>query len=840
MNKILLFSLICFMNIGVFAQTKAPSFLRFYKYSDMMQAPDGALKFGTYGFSSPSILNYLHDGDLQLSYSRLLDGNVNGEYSDYGRYGVFYGSPGFGFGAINTNFSNYNVTDYRYSLGFGNKTFGLGFGYGFVGGDKSLAGRSNSWQWSMLYRPSQHLSFSLDQTRSIDFDDYETVGQVAIRPIPEYPLALFADGALYMGHDENLRDLNSNNIKEHLRFSYGVSWEALDGVRLNGRMFSNPIIMGTEIKGDYFSVGLDLSLGTSGVSIATGNNPNTGGNNYASFSYRSGAIDRTIFDDFSFVPKMFYATFDLSGSIKYQRNIFFDNSKTLLGILEKLDNIKNNDAIKGIMINAVGMQANPSIAWEIREKIKEIKEANKKVVIFIERTDLEGYHFASVADKIIIDEMGTVTPSGYILGSSYYKNMLAKLNIGYEELRLYKYKSAAESFAREGFSEGNKEQLQALIDSWYDTSISEIAESRKKVSKEQVDSLVNNKLFYFANELKENDFVDKIGRWTDREDILESIDAKAFLLPGIVINERPEPMDDKWGGNSDGIAVIYAIGVCSMEGGINARKLVEDVKKAVKNDNIKAIVLRVDSPGGDALASEYIAKVIRDNKDKKPIIVSQGMLAASGGYWLSMDADKIFASPKTITGSIGVISAYIYDKGAASELGITTDKVQVGKYADLGYTWRDPFIGLGLPTRNLTTDERGQWEGTISTMYDEFITKVAAGRDKEKDAIHEIAQGRVWTGADGLKNGLVDKIGGLDHAIRLARKEAGFDEGELKKIYEYPTAKSFDIASLFSGVIGFNFTKTKEKIDLFKFSVNNNGLPMPLLPIDFWDYYVTE
>src|SRR5690606_29314115 len=161
-----------------------------------------------------------------------------------------------------------------------------------------------------------------------------------------------------------------------------------------------------------------------------------------------------------------------------QKNIFFDKSKSFLDIITKLDAIKKNDLIKGILVNITGMQTNPSIAWEIREKLKEFKENGKTVIIFMERTDLEGYHFASVADKIIIDEMGMITPTGYIMGRSFYKNMLEKLNIGFEEIRLFKYKSAVESFAREDYSEGNREQLQAIVDSWYETTISEIAKDR--------------------------------------------------------------------------------------------------------------------------------------------------------------------------------------------------------------------------------------------------------------------------------------------------------------------------------------------------------------------------
>lgn len=826
---------------SLFAQsTDRPSFLRYYEYADMMQAPDAAFKFGLYGFANPAITSYLHDADAQFTLTQDAD-------MDAMKYGIFTGGPngGFGmlynnYGQLDTNSGDVKVYDYRYSFAFGDRNFSMGFGYGFVGGNKSAAGRSNSWQWSFLYRPNGNISISGGQTRSIDQEDHESNAQIAIRPLKNYPLALFADASLYLSNSQNFSDIADDNtiVEQGLRYSYGISWEVFDGFRLNGRMFSNPFVNGTEVKGDYFTVGLDLSLGDYGIASSSGNV--NGDKGFSTVSIRTGAKDRTIFDDISIIPAKFYTTLNLSGGIKYQRSPFFDDSRTLLETIELLDEIKNNSMIKGVLINAVGFAANPSISWEIREKIKEVKLSGKKVYMFIERTDLEGYHFASVADKIIMEEMGSVSPSGYILGGSYYKNMLDKLKIGYEEIRLFKYKSAAERFARDGFSEGQKEQLQALVDSWYKTTVNEIAAERPDINPSDVESLINDKLFYFSNELKDKKFIDMYGRWTDREDILEEIEKGAEILPGaLIVRNRPEPFDDQWSEDNSGIAVIYVVGVCAMEGGINARKLVEDVKRAVENDAIKAVVLRVDSPGGDALASEYIAKVVRDNKDKKPIIVSQGMLAASGGYWLSMDADKILASPKTITGSIGVISSWIYDKGAAEEIGITTDKAQKGKYADMAFTWGDPLIGLGLPTRNLTPDERTQWEATISNMYEDFLNKVAAGRGKDRDAIHEVAQGRVWTGIDGLDKGLVDEIGGLEAAIKLARKEAGYEEDELSNVYEYPKP-TFDLGGFLGGLVGFNLNTTVEKANLLKFRAENNGVPMPLVPIDFWQYYVTE
>ena len=834
----ILYILIVFIisSVSLFSQSQSGSFLRYYESVNFMQAPDVAMKFGSYGFTNPAITSYLHDGDNLLS--------VSTKESDIRKVAILGGSPYGGYGIVYNNYGKYNSIDYRYSLAFGDRNFSYGVGYGFVGGDKAKLGRSNTWQWSFLYRPSNgNVSLSAGQIYSIDKNDYETFAQFALRPIKSYPLAFFADAALYLNYKGSLVDalVKQSTINNGLQYSYGVSWEVVDGFRINARKYSNPYINNTLVKGDFLSVGLDVSFGSSGVQLGGGSTSKE--NSFVSYNVRFGAKDR-VFIDQGLIFKQF-VTYDLSGTIKYQNSPYFDDSRTLLSVLQDLDIVLKNDAIKGIVINAVGFSANPSIAWEIREKLREIKKAGKYVYIFIERASLEDYHFASVANRIIMDEMGSVVPSGYALGGSYYKNMLDKLKIGYEELRLFKYKSAAESYARTGFSEGQKEQLQSLVDSWYKTTVSEIAAERPDIDTADVEKFINGQLFYNTKELKEKKFIDYVGRWTDKQAVMDSI-KKMDSLKGIyltpsyfALNKSPEPFDDKWGQYSNKIAVIYAVGICAMEDGINARSLVESVKAAVESPSIRAIVLRVDSPGGDALASEYIAKVIRENKDKKPIIVSQGMLAASGGYWLSMDGDKILASPKTITGSIGVISSWMYDKGASESLGINTDIVQKGKYADLGYSWKLPIIGLGLPTRNLTDDERKQWEGTISTMYDDFITKVAAGRHKDKDSIHQVAQGRVWTGADGLKNGLVDEIGGLDKAIKLAKIEAGLSLDKEIDIIEFPTPK-FDFQKFITGLFGFNLKSTVDQVNLLQFKAKNNGLPMPMLPVEFWQYYTAE
>ena len=251
-------------------------------------------------------------------------------------------------------------------------------------------------------------------------------------------------------------------------------------------------------------------------------------------------------------------------------------------------------------------------------------------------------------------------------------------------------------------------------------------------------------------------------------------------------------------------------------------------------DRIKAIVLRVDSPGGDAMASDYISEIIKKNKGKKPLVVSQGSVAASGGYWLSMEADKIVAAPNTISGSIGVISAWIYDKGLKDSMGITYDFVKKGKYSDIGNAFQLPLLPIGLPIRNLNEDEKLQRESQIKDLYKDFVSRVASARKMTYEKVDEVAQGRVWTGNDAKEKGLVDEVGGLSDAISLAKKLANIPEYEDTKIVQFPASKLFDFTSLFGGITGINIPKINDEFDELKFIMNNNGVPMTILSIDYW------
>jgi protease-4 len=220
-------------------------------------------------------------------------------------------------------------------------------------------------------------------------------------------------------------------------------------------------------------------------------------------------------------------------------------------------------------------------------------------------------------------------------------------------------------------------------------------------------------------------------------------------------------------------------------------------------------------------------------KGKKPIIVSQGFVAASGGYWLSMFADTIVAAPRTITGSIGVIGGWIYNKDLKEKLGMSTDFVKVGAHADLGFGVSLPYIGLRIPDRNLTPEERAVAESSIKKMYREFVEKVSLGRKMQADHIEQIAQGRVWSGLDGKQNGLIDVVGGLETAINIAKERAHIPKDDEVTLIEMPKKGWIDFSKFMPKLFGIE-TKTASDptIELLKFRIQHNGEPLPMLPME--------
>ncbi len=797
------FSIFLLILAAFVLQAQSP-FSPYQTRNDFQLTSPGAMKFGLYGNDNPAMLSHLHEPDLFFTWSDA----APSKWDNPNHWGLFASIPNFGFGILQDKISGHSVTDYRFSLSTGNRTLSTGISYQWTKTDNAVLEKSSFATLGALYRPSEFLSGGVTYSSTFSTNGWETVGELDGRPFGNELLTVFGEYGLYRTPITN-KDM----------WSAGVAVEVVSGIRITGRYFDNK----------SFTLGLQLSAGNLGIETQSryDNNQKYANNTYG---IRVGAYDRNIFDTY-FPKKNKFVNVNLKGTVGYQRFMYFDNTHVLSNILEMIASAKNDPSVAGIAINTSGMAADKEKLWELRTSLKEFKFTGKKVFIFIDRVGIDGYHFASVADKIIIDPYGIVAIEGYAMGRTFLKGTLEKIGVGYDEFRFFKYKSAAESFSREKMSDADREQRQKLVDDWYLIAKNDICEARH-LSSAQFDTLVNQEMTFMSQQAVVKGLVDTIGRWETVEELVkkEAQSTGTFISPSS-LTKYHTPTDNRWS-EPPSIAVIYALGACAMDEGITARSLVHTVTAAVNDPNIKGIVLRVDSPGGDPMASDYIAEALKKVKGKKPIIVSQGYVAASGGYWLSMYADTIVAAPNTITGSVGVIGGWFYNKGMKEYLGMSTDLVKAGAHADLGFGFSFPLLGFGLPDRNVTAEERARIEMLIKDLYKDFVGKVATGRKKSFSAVDSIAQGRVWSGIDGKQNGLVDVLGGLETAIAIAKEKAGIAKNQEVTIIEMPKKGLFDTNQLMPKLIGIETTIASDPtIDMIKFRLKHNGEPLPMLPL---------
>jgi protease-4 len=779
-------------------------FSSFYNRNEFLFTSPGALKYGLYGYANPALLTYVENFNFMFDWT-----NQNARWNDLKNWGLFTSIPNLGFGLVHKKIENLSITDYKLSTGFGNRSLSMGMGYGWSSGNEDEFGRTNILTIGILSRPVKYISVGLVGTTSTEINSQEGYVDLAVRPFGDEKITLFGD---YAVRSKAQTGINKNN------WSAGAVIEVLPGLRITGRYFDTK----------DFTTGIDIGLGNLGLKSQV-HYDKEGKYAYNTYGIRVGGYDRNLLT--KIIPSRNYLEVNLLGKIKYQRYKFFDKSNTLYSVTEQIDAAKEDKSILGIAINTSGMQASREMLWEIRDRLKEFKAGGKKVVIFIDNPDISTYHFASVADKIVMDPVGTINILGFLAGRTYYKNALDRIGVGIDEHRFFKYKSAVENYSRTNMSKPDSLQNQVLIDDYYETARKEICEGRN-FTHQQFDNLVNEYGAFIAAGAIEKKLVDTLARWDSVPEIISKMEEENMGMSGSV-EKFDLPKDNYWG-EPKKIAVVYALGVCAMDEGITARKLVNDLTAVMKDPLVKAVVLRVDSPGGDGMASDYIAEVIKKYKKLKPVIVSQGSVAASGGYWLSMYGDTIIAAPITITGSIGVISLWVYNKGLKEKIGFSTDFVKRGEHADLPFGMTIPFIGVTLPDRNLTKDERDRLESYIKSMYQEFVDKVAQGRKLSTSYVDSIGQGRVWSGLNGKKNGLVDILGGIDDAIRIARMKAGIKEDEPVSIVQLPVTPLIDLSFLTPKLFGVEI-KEDEFIKNLKFRLENFGRPMPILPLEEMD-----
>ena len=458
----------------------------------------------------------------------------------------------------------------------------------------------------------------------------------------------------------------------------------------------------------------------------------------------------------------------------------------LIGLLKYA---KKDSSIKGIYIKCAENPNGYAATEEIRKALIDFKKSNKFIVAYAETISQKGYMMANVADQIYTHPQGGMEWAGFNYETIFFKGLIDKLEIEPQIFYAGKFKSATEPFRYAQMSDANKLQTGIWLNSIYNNFIQGAAEMRHL----NVDSIK-----VFANEGKVQNAKDalkyKLVDGLIYDDQLKKIISKKLQVADetkisfVSINNYAESVALR-GTGSGKIAVIYADGDVVMGKGQNEAIASDDYRELIqkiRNDkSIDAVVLRVNSPGGSALASDIIWREIDLLKKEKPVVVSMGDLAASGGYYIACGADSIFADANTITGSIGVFSVIPNaEKFLKNKVGITFDRVKTGQYAD-----------APSATRALTITEQRFLQAGVDSVYHTFKSRVAAGRQKSVDYIDSIAQGRVWTGADAIKVGLVDKIGTLNDALASAAKMAKLKGYSIKA---YPESRSF-IEEFFEG-----------------------------------------
>ncbi|MEO0129072.1 MAG: signal peptide peptidase SppA [candidate division WOR-3 bacterium] len=765
----------------------------FYEHNKFLMTSPGALYVGLYGYDNPALLTYLHQFDLAFICSDQFD-----EWKDFNEWMILTGVPNLGFTINHRKVLTRTINSYNLSFALGNKKQSLGIGYEWSDTD------TNILKIGSLTRPVRYISMGIVGSFASSGGDREVYFDLGFRPFGNEKITFFVDNAIHKSID----------IKDS-PWSTGLVMEPLSGIRITARYFNDRTI----------TIGINFSFGRTGI-ITQSHFDSNQKYQYNTYGIRLGAYDRNIFRN---LAKGNYLELDFNGTLKYQRYLLFDKSNTLLSLMKTIEIAKNDPTISGIALNLSGMDINPEFIWELREKLKDFKSFKKHIVVYIDEVGIMDYYLASVADRIVIDPQGGINLQGLLMGRLYFKNTLDKLGIGVDEWRYFKYKSAAETFSRDKMSEADREQRQAIIDDIYNTIKNDICSARGFTS-EKFEQLVNEVNLFLPKDAIEENLADTLGRWNEVKEMVKSIEGnnKRFIDKSNLICYHL-PKDNYWG-EKPKIAVIYGLGECAMETGIKARSLIKDIEWATERKDIKAVVFRVDSPGGSALASDIVAEAIKKCQKKKPVIVSQGAVAGSGGYWLSMYGDKIVASPFTITGSIGVIGLWLYNKDLKEKLGLSTDFVKVGEHADLGFGFTYPFLGQ-LPDRNLTEPEKQRMEMSIKSLYKEFVIKVAEGRRKKTEEIEEIAQGRVWSGIRGKEIGLVDIIGGIETAIMLAKEKAHIPKEEDVTIIELPKPQLITPDLFQPKIINANKEYT-EFIKYLQFLAEHNGDVLVIMPLE--------
>ena len=651
----------------------------------------------------------------------------------------------------------------KYTLAMGERittNFYMGASYSWFGGDNALYKKMKNWKIGFLYRPRPSVSLGLTADRL----NQPRYGQILQKRAYRSGLAVRPYGPRL-------------TLSSDLRWLEGDDINKLDG---NFRMAFGPF-RGVRFSADYqtegsFKVGIIVDLeqmrvGTqgrfnSGQQFDGGSYfLEAGAIRYGSPMQRSGRI----------------ATITLSGDIVDEpesKSIFRSERNSFLRLISALRKGADDDRFGELFLKIDGMRLSFATAQELRAAISEWRKNGKAVTAYIENGGNLAYYLASAADEIIMHPTGYLMLNGLSATATFYKGTMDKLGINANVIRTGPHKTAGDSFTEYDLTDASREQIDWLLDDLYDQMVDGISNGRRILPNE-IKRLIDDGP-YTARGALDAGLIDDL-KYND--EVRENHDVAGASYIDLLKYYGTEDYNPRWS-EPTRIAVVYANGaIVPGNGGrdlfqgqvAGGQTLAKNLEKIRKDNRIKGVVLRVDSPGGDLFGSDRIYRELELLKGKKPLVVSMGGVAASGGYYISCPGDEIIASPGTITGSIGVIAGKADMSGFYEKIGMKKNTLKRGQHADI----------MSM-NRAATDEEIEHTEKQIWQFYADFVSKVSTWRKIDYDSVDAIGQGRVWTGRQAKQYGLVDSYGGVWEAIELARQKAGIDPEDKLIIETYP------------------------------------------------------
>ena len=483
---------------------------------------------------------------------------------------------------------------------------------------------------------------------------------------------------------------------------------------------------------------------------------------------------------------------------------------TLRSVLDTIEYAKKDPKIVGIYLEGSSDSSSSGFAnlKEVRSALQRFRDAKKPIFAYQMDWNERDYYLGSVANTIAVNPYGSLEINGFSSQALFFTGALEKYGLGVQVTRVGKYKSAVEPFLLTKMSPENRQQTQKLLGDMWGEYLTTVGPNRK-VTVPQLQAVAEKGAILMADEALKSKLVDKVVYFDEIATELKKLtgtdgENKSFKQISLknyarVAEEKKSTRANK----KNQIAVLYAEGeIVDGEGGpseVGGDRIAKEMRKIREDDDVKAVVLRVNSPGGSATAAEVIGREVMLTGKKKPVIVSMGNLAASGGYWISMGSNRIFAEPNTITGSIGVFGMLFNAEKLAANNGLTWDVVKTARFAD-----------INTVSRPKNPQELANIQRIVDRIYERFITKVADSRKLPKNKVQEIAQGRVWSGTAAKQLGLVDEIGGLEDAVAEAAKQAKL--GDDWQLEEYPKHRSFE-ERILERLSGVRVLKPAAKLD---------------------------